>query len=457
MLDLLRNTLKVAEDLGVEYADIRAERYEGFNIRVRKGVLDAAAISMVEGVGVRILTEGAWGFSFTEKIDRDSLRNAVNRAFKMAKASASAKKRPVKLVEVKPVRERCVANIVENPMDVPVDEKVNLALEADRYLRGCRDVGETSIQYGDGLFEKTFISNEGAEIVVDGCRTQLGIYAVGVGTSPPSAYELIGGVGGFELVKGDLPFNLAETVADRISKLSKAKAPKGGLYQVVLDNKLLGLIVHEAFGHTAEADMVISGSILTDKIGETVASEAVTIVDDPEPVKANGWTSYDDEGVKARKTVIVDHGVLRSYLHNRETAALMNAEPTGNARAQSYGFAPLIRMRNTYMEAGDWTPEEIIEDTRSGLYLKGAMGGEADSNGVFTFTVQEAWRIENGELIEPYRGVTVSGSALEVLKSIDAVGNDLKILTPGICGKGQVVPVDGGGPHVRCKLTVGGV
>jgi len=457
MLDLLKNALKTAENLGVDYADIRAERHEGFNIRIRKGVLDAAAVSMVRGVGVRILTEGSWGFSFTEKIDGDSLRNAVNQAFKMAKASASARKQPVRLAEVKPVRDRCTAMIIEDPMNMPIDVKVNLALEVDRYLRESSEVGETSIQYGDDLFEKIFISNEGAEIVIEGCRTQLGIYAVGVGTAPPSAYELIGGVGGFELVKGDLPFKLAETVADRISKLSKAKAPKGGLYQVVLDNKLLGLIVHEAFGHTAEADMVISGSILTDKIGETVASEAVTIVDDPEPVKANGWTPYDDEGVKARRTVIVDHGVLRSYLHNRETAALMNAEPTGNARAQSYEFAPLIRMRNTYMEAGDWTPEEMLEDTRSGLYLKGAMGGEADSNGVFTFTVQEAWRIENGELIEPYRGVTVSGNALEVLKSIDAVGNDLKISTPGVCGKGQVVPVDGGGPHVRCKLAVGGI
>ncbi len=457
MLDLLRKTLKVAEDLRAEYADIRAERHEGFNIRVRKGVLDATSVSIVRGVGVRVLTEGSWGFSFTEKIDEDSLHNAVNKAFKMAKASASARKQPVRLAEVKPVRDRCSAIVVENPMDVPVDVKVNLTLEVDRHLRECSEVGETSIQYGDDLFEKIFISSEGAEIIIEGCRTQLGIYAVGVGTAPPSAYELIGGVGGFELVRGELPFKLAETVVDRISKLSKAKAPKGGLYRVVLDNKLLGLIVHEAFGHTAEADMVISGSILSGKIGETVASEAVTIVDDPEPVKANGWTPYDDEGVKAKRTIIVDHGVLKSYLHNRETAALMNAEPTGNARAQSYGFVPLIRMRNTYMEAGDWTPEEILEDTRSGLYLKGAMGGEADSNGVFTFTVQEVWRIENGELVEPYRGVTVSGSALEVLKSIDAVGNDLKISTPGICGKGQIVPVDGGGPHVRCKLAVGGI
>ena len=141
---------------------------------------------------------------------------------------------------------------------------------------------------------------------------------------------------------------------------------------------------------------------------------------------------------------------------SRETAAELGMEPTGNARAQDYSYAPLVRMRNTYMLPGDWRPEEIIEETREGFYLKGAMGGQADTNGDFMFNVQEAWRIEGGELKEAYRGVTVSGNALEVLKSVDAVGRDLKIGVPGMCGKMQMVPVDGGGPHIRCRIIVGG-
>ena len=134
----------------------------------------------------------------------------------------------------------------------------------------------------------------------------------------------------------------------------------------------------------------------------------------------------------------------------------MKAKPTGNARAQDYSYPPIVRMRNTYILPGDWKPEEIIEDTKEGIYLKGGVCGQADSNGEFMFNVQEAWEIRNGDLIRPYRGVTISGNAIDVLKSIDAVGNDLKIQSPGICGKFQEVPVDGGGPHVRCRVMVGG-
>ena len=239
-------------------------------------------------------------------------------------------------------------------------------------------------------------------------------------------------------------------------KLLDAEVPKGGLATAVLDNDLLGLIVHEAFGHTAEADLVLAGTVLTGKVGEKVASELVTIIDSPGPEYAYGWVPYDDEGVKGKDVVIVERGVLKGYMHTRETASVMRAEPTGNGRAESYNYAPIVRMRNTYMAAGDWSPEEIIEETKEGFYLRKGMHGQADSNGEFMFAVQEAWEIRNGELVKPYRGVAVSGNAIDVLKSVDAVGKDLVIASPGFCGKTQVVPVDGGGPHIRCKITIGG-
>jgi TldD protein len=270
------------------------------------------------------------------------------------------------------------------------------------------------------------------------------------------AYEAIGGTIGFELFDKNDPVAIAEEVSSRAIRLLNASVPKGGASTCVLDNKIVGLLVHEAFGHTAEADLVLSGSILTGKIGEQVASELVTIIDSPGPTGANGWMRYDDEGVKARPVKIVEKGILKSFMHSRESALIFGVEPTGNSRAQGYSYVPLIRMRNTYMEAGDWDPEEIIRETKEGFYLKGALGGQADSNGEFTFSVQEAWRIENGELVEPFRGVTISGNALDVLKSVDAVGKDLKINSPGNCGKFQWVPVDDGGPHIRARMIVGG-
>jgi len=458
IIDVLHKVLEETSNLGYEYADMRYELREGFSVTVRKGAVEASQVSIGRGIGIRVLADGAWGFASSESLSYTDLRKALERAFKLAKTSAKVRKEKVKLAEIKVHRDHVKAVVKENPAEVPVEDKVKLALEADKVITGYGDVvKDVSVYYTDYSFRKVFVSSEGAEIIIDGIRTYFRIYVTAgeAGVLSP-AYETMGGVKGFEIFRGEEPLKLAKIAAERAIRLLKAGLPKGGLSTVVLDNKLLALIVHEAFGHCAEADMVITGDILTGKIGQKIASELVTIVDDPEPPYANGWTPYDDEGVRARKVTIVEKGVLKEYMQSRETAAVLGMEPTGNARAQNYNFAPLVRMRNTYMLPGDWDPDEIIKETKEGFYLKGAMGGQADANGDFMFTVQEAWRIENGELKEAYRGVTVSGNAIEVLKSVDAVGKDLVIGFPGTCGKGQMAPVDGGGPHIRCKLIVGG-
>ncbi len=457
-LDLLHRAVQEACRLGASYADIRLEEREGSEISVRMGSVEKSTIWRRAGAGVRVIVKGAWGFSSTEVVTEEALLEAVKSAVKMARAAAPARGKPVKLADVRVCKDHVKASIKEDPASVDPGEKVKLVLELDDLARSYgKVVKDVSIRYIDRRTRKAFVSSEGAEVVVEAVRTYLAAYVVAgeAGSLSPS-YDAIGGVRGYELLRGDRPYGMVKEVAERAIRLVKAGMPKGGLSTVVLDNDILGLIVHEAFGHCAEADHIITGSVLTGKLGRQVASELVTIVDDPLPEYANGWTPYDDEGVKARRVVIVEKGVLEEYMQSRETAAELGMEPTGNARAQDYGYAPLVRMRNTYMLPGDWKPEEIIEETREGFYLKGGFGGQADANGDFMFNVQEAWRIENGELKEPYRGVTVSGNAVEVLKSVDAVANDLKIESPGMCGKWQWVPVDGGGPHIRCKIIVGG-
>jgi len=447
-----------AHELGAEYADIRFEDGESTAIFVRKGSVEASSLGKVVGAGIRVLVNGSWGFASTEIVSYDSLTEALKNAIKMARAASTARLRPVRLADVKVLKDRVKADIKLSPSDTPVEEKMKLVLEADAAISEYgKVIKDDSVTYMDVCFKKVFVSSEGAEIVIEGARTYLRVYVVaGEAGNLSPAYEVIGGVRGFEIFSGEKHLNAAKTAAERAVKLLKARVPKGGMATVVLDNRLLALIVHEAFGHTAEADLVISGDVLTGKLGQKIASDLVTIVDDPEPAHANGWTPYDDEGVKARRVTIVENGILKEYMHSRETAAILNMEPTGNARAQNFWFAPLVRMRNTYMMPGDWEPEEIIQETKEGFYLKGALGGQADANGEFQFGVQEAWRIERGELKEVFKGVTVSGNALDVLKSVDAVGKDLIINFPGTCGKGQMAPVDGGGPHIRCKIIVGG-
>ncbi|MDW8034553.1 MAG: TldD/PmbA family protein, partial [Nitrososphaerota archaeon] len=456
--DLALRALREALRLGASYVEVRYQEGFATSLRIRKGIVESSSTSAFKGMGIRVLKNGSWGFASLEDLTMERILEAAVNAVKLASSSSSSRSRKVELAETKPIRDRVKTSVLKIPYEVSIEEKLKIVFDADRAIwsKGEKIV-DNAVTYSDFSGKKLFINSEGTEIEMDEIRTYFAVQASAREMDRVSpAYEAIGGTVGFELIEKNDIVKIAEDVASRAIRLLSASIPKGGLATCVLDNDILGLLIHEAFGHTAEADLVLSGSVLTSRIGEQVASEYVTIIDSPEPVGANGWIPYDDEGVRAKPVKIVEKGVLKGFMHNRESAAVFGVEPTGNARAQSYSHTPLIRMRNTYMEAGDWNYEEIIRETKEGFYLKGGLGGQADSNGEFMFSIQEAWRIENGELVEPFRGVTISGNAIEVLKSIDAVGGDLKIESPGNCGKFQWVPVDNGGPHVRAKMIIGG-
>ncbi len=456
-VDLAVKTVEYATSIGASYCDVRLEEAKTTSLRVSKGSLEASGSSSVTGLGIRVLVDGSWGFVSTEVLEWDRIKEAVLKAYKLAKSSSERKLKKVKIAEAKPVKTRVKGNIKKDPLNIPIEEKVKLVMDVDKVLREYSLVKDDRVRYGDVSYRKIIATSEGSEIIIEGSRIRMVIYTVAKknGILSP-AYDLIAKSMGFEIFKKYDPFKRAKKVAERSSRLVDAPVPKGGLKTVVLDNDLIGMIVHEAFGHTAEADHVIAGTVLSGKIGEKVGAETVTIVDSPGPSYSYGWTPYDDEGVEGRDVVIVEKGILREYMQNRETAAETGMNLTGNGRAENYGYAPLVRMRTTYMDKGDWSPEEIIEDTRDGFYLVKSLHGQSDMNGVFMFVVQEAWEIKNGELVRPYRGVTLSGNSIEALLNIDAVGKDLVLDSPGMCGKLQWVPVDGGGPHVRTRLMVGG-
>jgi TldD protein len=209
-------------------------------------------------------------------------------------------------------------------------------------------------------------------------------------------------------------------------------------------------------GHLAEADLTLSGSVLYDKIGKQIASDAVTVYDDGTVEGAFGSFRYDDEGVRAQKTVLIKNGTLTGLMHNRETACKLNMEPTGNARAEDFRFEPIVRMRNTYLAAGDRSFEELIEDVDFGYYLKSFRGGQANLDGTFQVGIQEAYEIVKGELGAAVRSASISGNTLETLRKVDVVGKDFE-LWPGRCGKGQTAFICDGGPHIRVgEVTIGG-
>jgi TldD protein len=209
-------------------------------------------------------------------------------------------------------------------------------------------------------------------------------------------------------------------------------------------------------GHLAEADLTLSGSVLYDKLGTKIASDAVTVYDDGTVKGAFGSFKYDDEGIQTQKTPLIEKGTLTGLMHNRETACKLNMEPTGNARTENFRFEPIIRMRNTYLAPKDRTFKELVEDVDFGYYLKSFRGGQANLDGTFQVGVQEAYEIVKGELGAPVRNTSISGNTLETLHEIDAVGRDFE-LWPGRCGKGQTAFICDGGPHIRVKeVIIGG-
>jgi TldD protein len=230
---------------------------------------------------------------------------------------------------------------------------------------------------------------------------------------------------------------------------------------VILDPAMVGLLSHEAIGHTVEADFVLSGSVVKDKIGTKVASDLVTLVDSGKSEiasNAGGTIIVDDEGVAAGRTAIIEKGILKSFLHNRESAMIFGTASTGNARAFQYSDEPLIRMRNTYIEPGEDKLNDMIRETKHGYIIKGARNGQADANGEFMFGAEEAYLMENGEVKELHRGASISGNAFEVLQSVDMVGNEFQYdIGTGYCGKYQPAKVDGGGPYIRCTAMIGGL
>jgi TldD protein len=321
----------------------------------------------------------------------------------------------------------------------------------DSHVKSC------TIDYLDLTGTSHFINNEGTYIEQDKLYVWSRITATATEANVFTfSREEIGSTSGYEIFDEETPEIVGETVAKRAIEQLKAKPPKGGKSAVVLGPEVVGVFVHEAFGHLAEADLTLSGSILLDKLGKKIASDIITFYDDGTINGAFGSFKYDDEGVPAQKTPLVKDGIVVGLMHNRETAQKLNAKPTGNARAEDFRVEPIIRMRNTYMEPKDYSFEELVEGVKAGYYFKSFRGGQANLDGTFQVGIQEGYEIVNGELGGPIRNASISGNTLETLLTVNAAGKDFE-LSPGRCGKGQTAFECDGGPHIRVKeVLVGG-
>ena len=276
-----------------------------------------------------------------------------------------------------------------------------------------------------------------------------------------------GGTMGLELFnkKGSKPEDIGKEAGTNAKEQLKAKACPAGKFRALIENHLAGVLAHESFGHLSEGDFVVTGeSPLTGKIGSRLGTENATIVDTGTPdIKEHGglWVPYDDQGTKASKTIILDKGILKHYLHSRGTAQRLKEEPTGNCRAVHFGFNPIPRMTNTYFAPGSLTKEEAIELLGTGVYAIQTAGGQVEGDGSFLFKAVRGYWVEKGKIEHPLREVALSGNILNLLSRIEGATKDLRIYAGyfGGCGKGGQfpLPVGLGGPElVVGEVTFGG-
>jgi TldD protein len=443
---------------GAEYAEIRVQSLSKTMLTLKEGRVEAAKQGIENGVALRVLMNGAWGFASVGSLNAETLMSAVSDACKMAKAVSARLKTPIRLAETKTVEDSVQVKPKKNPSEIAMEDKIktassinNMTLGYDRRIKSC------TIDYLDLTGTNLFANSDGTCIEQDKLYvwSRITTTAVKNGIFTFSREE-IGSTAGYELFDAETPEIISERVAKRAIEQLEAKPPKGGTFPVVLGPNVVGVFVHEAFGHLAEADLALAGGVLASNLGKKIASDVVTFYDDGTVNGAFGSFKYDDEGVPAQKTLLIKDGVVAGLMHNRETAQKFNVEPTGNARAEDFRVEPIIRMRNTFMAPKDCSFEELLEGIRFGYYFKSFRGGQANIDGTFQVGIQEAYEIVNGELGEAVRNASISGNTLETLFKVDAVGKDFK-LWPGRCGKGQTAFICDGGPHIRVKeVTVGG-
>jgi len=452
----MEKIIRKAVDLGVSYIDVDYEL-----ITVENRALKSYSSRRLSGAGIRVALNGAIGYASTSNLTYAALEKTLENAIKAAKSIKKEEKQQIE-AEVSQIEMKSPYKI--DAFEIAPEEKVSAALDANKAAWINEKIKSAITRLGTSRDYRFFMSSEGSRVITE--TSMIGIahesIAKSNGIMERVPYQE-SKCAGYEFISSMDLNKFTEDISRLAVEAVESRTPPAGTYTVVVDPNVIGLLLHEAFGHASEGDLVSTKeSVLYGKIGSQVASEHVTIIDEG-VIEGGYFYPYDDEGVKKEKTFVVENGILKSYLHNRTSAYQFNVSSTGNGRAQDFENTPIVRQTNYYMEPRNYNFEELIEDVNFGIYIrgKGATGGQVEVGmGTFTFGVGPSKIIRNGELAETVRGVVISGFILETLKTIDAVGKDLTIRTSifGGCGKmGQTVRVGFGGPHVRVrKMTVGG-
>lgn len=416
-----------------------------------------------QGVGVRAISGEKTGFAYADQITLNALRQSSEAARSIVREQGDGKSHTLSAV----INRSLYAPV--NPLDsLTREDKIALLYRVDQVAR----VADPRVQEVNasltGVYEQVLVAATDGTLAADVrplVRLSISVQVEDQGKRERGAsgggartgYEFF-----FTDENGEVRADAWAREAVRLAlvNLSAIAAPAGTL-PVVLGAGWPGVLLHEAVGHGLEGDFNRrETSVFSGKMGQRVASELCTVVDDGTLEGLRGSLAVDDEGVPGQCNILIENGVLKGYIQDKLNARLMGVSPTGNGRRESYAHLPMPRMTNTYMLAGQSTPQEIIESVEYGLYAPNFGGGQVDiTSGKFVFSTSEAYLIENGKVTKPVKGATLIGSGIEAMQQISMVGNDLALdKGVGVCGKeGQSVPVGVGQPTLKLdKITVGG-
>jgi len=451
--EIVRDTISGTDD-----GELFLEYREGESLMFDNGRLKTANFNVDQGFGLRAVAGEATGYAHSSELSEAALRRASD-AVSAVKAGYSG------TLAERPAGTNRHLYGEENPIAAPgFEAKAKLLQEIDGYVRAAdprvRQVTASlaaswqrvEIVRADGSMAqdiRPLVRVNVAVVVGDGDRQETGSYGMGGRKS----------FGEF-LAQDSWKFAADEALRQALVNLRAVPAP-AGTFDIVLSSGWPGVMLHEAVGHGLEGDFNRKKtSAFAGLMGQQVAAKGVTVVDDGTIAERRGSLTIDDEGTATNRTVLIEDGKLVGYMQDRQNARLMGMKPTGNGRRESYAYEPMPRMTNTYMTAGDKSPEEIIASVKKGIYAVSFGGGQVDiTSGKFVFGCTEAYMIENGKVTQPIKGAMLIGNGPDAMHRVSMIGNDMKLDTGiGMCGKaGQGVPVGVGQPHLRMdQMTVGG-
>jgi len=453
---ILDATIKAALTHGGEFADVYVENRISRSIVMEESRFKSAEFGVSQGAGVRVISGDKTGYAFTEELTEEALLRAAEVASYIARGGPSCEP-----VSIGAPTQRQTFGSVKLPLEQIADSRRLEIMERANQAALDYDsrISMASINYNDEVRGRVLANSEGVYLSDEQPLLFFIVQTLGVGNGTRHmGRERLSRHAGFEMFDEVSPEEVARTCArESIAMLDAEDAPAGRM-DVVMQNGWGGVLVHEAVGHPLEADNIARGiGAFTGKLGQKVASDVFTMVDDGSIPNLRGTIDWDDEGTQARRNVLIDKGVLRAYMTDILSANQLGLDRTGNGRRESFRSMPIPRMTNTFIDNGDSDPADIVASTESGLYVQSLSGGSVNPiTGEFNFTCREAYLIENGQKTTPVKGATLVGNCQQVVSSVDAVGNDLAF-GPWICGKGQSAEVSAGQPTLRIRgINVGG-